>query len=368
MNGARATGPRAAAGLVVLALAAVAIGTAAHGRPLPPVRPSPLTAAPEPAVAPPLTTTPAGTVLALPDAPEPEGVVVDSAGLAAVATRHPGRLVLVDVAAAVPAAVPGAVTGAVTGPVPRVVRTVIVPGAARHLQLAGPDGPVLVPGEDTDTLAEVALPSGAVLRTTTVGRQPHDAAPAAGAVVLSDELGNATSVLRDGRVVAVLPGPLQPGGVGASGERAAVVDVRGRLTFVYDTTHPALVAELPAGAGPTHTLDLGGGVQVVADTDGGALILTRITGVPAVLGTVPLPGKPYGMAVDAARHRLWITTTADNRLVQLTIGGTPEAPTLAVARSFPTVRQANSVAVWPVTGRVVVAGATPAGTLQVLDP
>lgn len=340
-----------AATVGVLALSAGALVAIRSSGDSAPARPEPLLAAPEPAVAPALSEPPAGQVLRL-GVPAPEGVVVTADGTAAVATRDPGRLVIIAAGA---------------GPA-RVLRTVAVPGAARHLQLAGPDGPVLVPGEDTDILSEVALPDGAVLRQTPVGRQPHDAAPAEGAVVVSDEFGMATSILRDGTRVAVLPGPLQPGGVAGSGSRAAVVDVRGRLTYVYDVRDLSLVAEVPAGAGPTHAVDIGGGVQVVADTDGDALILTRVTGTPAVLATVPLRGEPYGMAYDYTRRRLWIATSADNRLVQVDVTGPAESPVLTPGRSFPTVQQPNSVAVLERTGRVLVAGATPDGTLQVLDP
>lgn len=79
-------------------------------------------------------------------------------GLVAIALRQPNRLVLVN------------------GRSGTVTRTVAVPGAARHLQLAAPGGPVLVAGEDTDVVAQVTLPDGEVASQTSVGRQPHDAA------------------------------------------------------------------------------------------------------------------------------------------------------------------------------------------------
>ncbi len=346
MRGRVALGAGAAAVLSAVALA----GTRGHGADGP-VLPTPLLAAPEPAVSPVLTEAPAGRVLRL-GVPTPEGVVATADGLAAIATRRPGRLVLVDV----------------SGARPVLRRTVGVPGAARHLQLVAPGGPVLVPGEDTDTVAEVALPAGTLLRSTRVGRQPHDAAPVGGDVIVSDEFGRATSVLRDGSTIATLPGPLQPGGVAASGDRAAVVDVRGRLSYVYDVAPPRLVARLPAGAGPTHAVDVGGGVLVVADTDGGALVVTRVAGTPAVLATVPAPGKPYGLAFDATRRRLWVALSATNRLQRFDLTGPPEAPTLEARGTVATVRQPNSVAVWPRTGRVVVVGATSTGSVEVIDP
>lgn len=338
---------------LALALAAAAVLTACGGSGRgggAAATPSPLRAAPEPAVAPVPATPPAGRVLPL-GVPEPEGIVVDGrTGIAAVATRRPGRLVLLDAADA------------------RVLRTVPVPGAARHLQLGAPGGPVLVPGEDTDLLAEVALPDGTVTRTTRVGRQPHDAAAAGDSVFVADELGGAVSVVRDGRVVATFPGPVQPGGVAASGGRVAVVDVRGHLTYVYDAAPPASLGTLPAGDGPTHVLAIGAGVVVVADTAGGALLVTRLGPTPAVTARVALPGRPYGLALDETRRRLFVTTTADNRLVRFDLAGPADAPTLRQIATYPTVQQANSAAVDPRTGRVLVVGATPAGQLQVLDP
>jgi hypothetical protein len=97
----------------------------------------------EPAVSPVPTEAPAGEVVDLGTGGGPEGMVADPVtGLVAIALRQPNRLVLVD------------------GRTGKVTRTVPVPGAARHLQLAAPGGPVLVAGEDTDVLAQVTLPDG----------------------------------------------------------------------------------------------------------------------------------------------------------------------------------------------------------------
>jgi DNA-binding beta-propeller fold protein YncE len=114
------------------------------------------TPAAEPQTAPPLATAPPGRIIQLPGG-APEGVAMDpSTGTLAVALRKPGRLALVDTATAA-------------------VRVVPAPGTPRHLFLAGP-GDLLVPGEDTDTLAEVRLPAGTAGSETTVGRSPHDVA------------------------------------------------------------------------------------------------------------------------------------------------------------------------------------------------
>src|SRR5918997_6082580 len=91
----------------------------------------------EPAASPPLERRPAGRVVAVGN--RPEGIVADPVtGLVAVGLREPDRLALVD------------------GETARVMRRVGLPGAPRHLGLAAPGGPVLVPAEPADRLVEVA--------------------------------------------------------------------------------------------------------------------------------------------------------------------------------------------------------------------
>lgn len=350
-----------------------------------------LTPAAEPASAPPLTRTPAGTVRAVGDGPE--GVVVDAHDDLVVVALRGRHLALVSPDAPISPAAPvpsdssvppgasaspgGAGSGAAVG---GAMRLVAVPGTARHLQLAGPTGPVLVPGEDTDLLAEVELPSGRVTGTTRVGRQPHDAAEAemaggapTGTVVVSDELGSAVSFVVNGRETARVPGPVQPGGVAAAtvgagqagGGRVGVVDVRGNALFVYDAASTRLIARLPAGAGPTHAIDLGAGRVAVADTRGSAIEVFSLVGTPRLLARLALPGTPYGLAADPDGTSLWVTLTARNELVRLAVA--PDGTMRQAGAARPTVRQPNSVAVDPVRNRVYVAGATADGTLETIN-
>ncbi len=84
----------------------------------------------------------------------------------------------------------------------------------------------------------------------------------------------------------------------------------------------------------------------------------------AQVGTTEAAGAPYGITIDAGRKRLWVTLTARNQLVEYDISGRlPER-----LATFPTVQQPNSVVVDATTGMVFVAGATPAGELQILRP
>lgn len=307
-----------------------------------PTGPEPLGAA-EPGRSPELTTTPAGAVQPLDT--QPEGMVYDAqTGLLAVAVREPNRLLLVD-----------GVSGEVRTEVP-------LPGHARHLQVAGPGGPVLVPAEDSDTFVAVELPGGDV-RETSVGEYPHDAAAtASGRILVADERGGTLSVLDGGQVVATFDDVTQPGGVAAVGDVAAVVDVGAFTLSAYDVVAEQPLGVLPAGAGPTHLVaDVRGNV-VVADTRGDALLVFGLDPL-AQLTRYPLPGTPYGVAYDATADVLWVTLTARNEIVGMDLSGEQPAE---VAR-FPTVRQPNTVAVDPVSGRLWIASRT-TGELQTIDP
>ena len=103
----------------------------------------------------------------------------------------------------------------------------------------------------------------------------------------------------------------------------------------------------------------------LALVDGRTARVTRVVPVPGAARH--LPNSPYGLAFDPARRRLWVTLTATNQPVGFDLS----APT-AMARAtpfttLPTLRQPNSIAVDPTSGRVFVAGATDSG-LQVVDP
>ena len=88
----------------------------------------------------------------------PEGIVVAASGVAAVAVRHPNGIVFFDAATAVARG------------------NTATTGAACHLSLAAPDGPVLAPLESSDQLLALTFPDRAIASVVKdVGRQPHDA-------------------------------------------------------------------------------------------------------------------------------------------------------------------------------------------------
>lgn len=299
----------------------------------------------EPAQAPPTQQPPAGTVV--PVGKQLEGIVADPVThLVAVGVRDPYELVLVD-----------GLTGTVT-------RRLTLPERLRHLQLAAPGGPVLVPGEDSGAVVTVGLPEGEVLSRVPIGEWAHDATAARGGIIaVADEMGEALVLVRDGEVVHRFGDLTQPGGVAAAGDLIGVIDVHEQTLSTYHTLQPARTGRVDAGDGPTHLVADRRNRLVVVDTRGDRLLIFATDPALEQVGEVALAGTPYGVTYDPERDRLWVTLTARNQLVGFDLGGDQPRE---LAR-FPTVRQPNTVAVDPDTGRVFVASRAE-GTLQMIDP
>ena len=302
---------------------------------------SDLAPAAEPAKSPPPAQKPEGRVVAV--GHKPEGLVADGrTRLLAVGLTNPDRLALVDMDSG------------------RVVRRVALSEAPRHLALAGPGGPVLVPAEKSNELVEVSLPSGRK-RVTRVGRQPHDAASdGRGTVFVGNEGGDSVSLVRAGREVRRVKAPVQPGGAVTStdGRLVAAVGVSERALELYDAGSLRSRGKIDVGVGPTHVAARGRRFFVV-DTRGNALLQVLTGGRLRVHRRINLPGAPYAITFDPPRKRFWVTLTKTNRVVEMS--------DRHELRSFATVRQPNSVAVDPVTGRVFVASRAD-GTLQSFLP
>lgn len=297
----------------------------------------------EPAISPPVTATPEGRIIDLPG--EAEGLAADpETGLVAVGLRNPDQLVLVD------------------GATGKTERLVPLSESPRHLQLAEPGGPVLVPAERSNALIEVDLPSGKVVTSTPVGAFPHDAAALGARRFVGAEMGDTLSVVSDGRVEDVLPAPQQPGGVAVAGFRVGVVAVAERVLEVIDGNTLEGLGRVDAGVGPTHVVAGPDGRFYVVDTEGDAVLMVRTAPRVQVVDRVNLPGTPYGVAVDPRRNRLWVTLTETNEVMEYRLTGrTPR-----LLRSHPTVRQPNTVAVDWVAGRLYLAGRVD-GELQIID-
>ncbi|MEO8967688.1 MAG: YncE family protein [Solirubrobacteraceae bacterium] len=328
------SGRRAAVTLAVALAVAGCGGTTAHRH----------RAGAEPAVSPVPAQTAIGrsvTVGAL-----AEGIVADpAAGLVAVAVRRPNRIVLID-----------AHSGAI-------LRRLLLAGPARHLGLAGA-ATLLVPEAPVDRLLQLPL-TGRHFRSRSVpvASLPHDAAAVDGRVFVADEFGRAVSVISHGREIRRIGGFTQPGGIAAVGKDVAVVDVGADAVTLIDARTLRVLGRAPAGAGISHVVAGRAGRFYVADTRGGALLSFTARPRLRLLSRVPVPGRPYGLAIDTVRNRLWLTVTAADRVEEFDVGGvTPRR-----VGAFPTARQPNTVAVDPTDGRVFIAAAA-SGTVQIFDP
>jgi len=282
----------------------------------------------------------------IPVGQSPEGVVVDvQTRIVAVATRNPNELVLID-----------AVSGDITNRVP-------LPGTVRHLQLAAPGGPVLVPVESADSLVRVDLPRGSARPPILTGTEPHDAAAASnGTVFVGNEHGGTVAVLRGDQIVKVFTDLVQPAGIAPVGTSMGVLDVRRNDLTVYDADRLTIVGSTPAGAGPTHLVADRHGRMIAADTRGNAVRVFTPLPAPREVANIDQPGGPYGIAYDPARDRLWVASSGTNEVIGYDMSG---ANPQRVQR-FPTVQNPYSLGVDSETGRLFVAGAS-GGVVQVID-
>ena len=124
-----------------------------------------------------------------------------------------------------------------------------------------------------------------------------------------------------------------------------------------------VLGHVAIGTGISHDVAGPDGRLYVADTRGSALFTLATRPRLHLLSRLRLPGTPYGLASDPIRRRLWVTETATNTVAELDVS----RPRPQVIATFPTVRQANTVAVDTASGRVFVAGAS-AGVVQFFDP
>ena len=299
----------------------------------------------EPQQAPPQTAPIPGRVV--PVGPAPEGVVVDAATrTVAVAKRHPDELVLLN---------------ADTG---QVERRVPVPGFVRHLQLADPGGPILVPVESANALVRVELPSGRALPQILTGTVPHDASQAEnGTVFVANEHGGTVTVLRGLEIVKVFTDSVQPAGLAPVGRDMGLIDVRKNDLTIYDAQTLTIVGSVPAGDGPTHLVADKHGRMIAADTRGNAVRVFAPLPTPHQVGEIAQPGGPYGIAYDRTRDLLWVASSGTNEVV----GYDMSEPTPRQVKRIPTVQNPYTLGVDATTGRLFIAGVT-GGVVQIVDP
>lgn len=275
----------------------------------------------------------------------PEGIVADAqTRTVAVAKRNPNELVLIN-----------ADTGVVTGRTP-------LPGVVRHLQLARPGGPVLVPVESANALVRVDLPGGRAEPQVITGTVPHDASEAPnGTVFVANEHGGTVAAVRGDQVVKVFTDSVQPAGLAPVGNRMGLLDVRKNDLTVYDADALSIVGSTPAGDGPTHLVADRHGRLIAADTRGDAVRVFSTE--PRQLAEIAQPGGPYGIAYDPTRDQLWVASSGTNEVIGYDMATERPREVKRVA----TVQNPYTVAVDELTGRLFVAGVT-AGVVQMVDP
>ena len=193
------------------------------------------------------------------------------------------------------------------------------PAPARHLSLARPGGPFLVPLERRRRARRG--PAAGPLRLTRAGGHPHDATAAGDEIYVGDEFGGTLSVLRDGE--------LRPPGRGRRPARRRRgrrrlrggrlgARVHGRVDPADDSrgSAPRTRATGRRTWSPTRA-----GRLYVADTRGGGI---------SVFETRPRlklrrARRAARLAVRAGgrrrARRLWVTLTARNQLAEVSLGG-----------------------------------------------
>jgi DNA-binding beta-propeller fold protein YncE len=299
----------------------------------------PITKAAEPGDAPAPTTKPAGRVVDLPSGTHPWGVAVDAKdGTVYLAPRHQDRLDVYDMAT-------------------RTVRVVSAPGSARMIDLASPDGPLLLPAEDKATLFTLALPSLDVVSASPTRKQPHQAVVVGDTTFVSEEYGHAVRAIRNGRTVADLPQPVQPGGITAVAGRVAAVDVSTNTLFVYDATTLRLLAALPAGEGPSHVVPIGGSRVAVCDAAGDQVLTYDLAGTPKSLGAAAVPGRAFWIVGDpdgdGGSGTIYAALANTNLVAKLRVDGAGKP---VLESTVPTVRNPISFDLDMTTGTLYVGG------------
>jgi hypothetical protein len=302
----------------VLTGAVLVSGCAAEENPADPLQLAATLEPARPAVSPEQSATPEGRVVPLGRATS----VAVAGGRVAVAVADPPSVALY------PVDTPG-------DPV-----VVPLPGPAERLVAVGDAVEAVVPAGVVVTIR----PDGSTAQRAVEGG-PVDVARVDGATLVAQR--DLKQVAVDGHVVR---GISSPDRLVAVGDAAVVLDRPRSAVFDLDPAADGPGAGLRAGDGATNAVADRFGRVFVVDTRGGELM--AFSTAPLIMRLrYPLPGAPYGMAYDEARDLVWITLTERNEVVGFDVaGGEP-----VEKHRFATVRQPDSVAVDPGSGRVFVA-------------
>jgi len=229
-----------------------------------------------------------------------------------------------------------------------------------HLSLAHP-GAILAPVTSANQVLQVDTRT-ATTAVVNVPGGPTSAASLNNQLLVAVPARHAIDVIDNGTVTRTITGDVNPDQVVITGGKVLMLDRIRSAVFDVDATGGSVGAGLRAGEGATNATVDGYGRVLVTDTRTGELL--AFTADPVLMRQrSPVPGVPFGVAVDTRRNLAWVTATQLNQVIAYQLaGGQP-----VEKYRLPTVRQPNSVAVDPDSGRVYVASAD-GGGMQVMQP
>jgi hypothetical protein len=294
----------------------------------------------EPAVAPTGGPAPVGTLVPL-GAPATEVVVDPRTRTVAITLLGPPRLLLRSL-------------DDITS-----VRELPLPGPAADLVLAAERGELLVPISTPGCLIRVPLGGEAPSRTD-LGASARGAVAVGRLTVIA--LGDHLAVLKGDSPRTTIRGFADAARLVPLGTAIGVLDRQRSAVSVVDLSSEEISPALRAGNGAADAVADRFGRMLVTDARDGELL--AFAGNPPILRQrFPLPGAPYGLAYDSQRDLAWVSLTARDEVVGLSVAaGEP-----VVVHRFAAVHQPDAVAVDPVSGRVLAVSASGMG-LQVIDP
>lgn len=335
---------RLAAGVVTaLVVSGLLTGCSGGAQPSDDMQVAPELVAAEPATSPPVVATPPGTVLPLHGKATASAVDATSRTLTVAVAEPPSlRLYDLDDLRVAP-------------------KTIDLPGEVDHLSVSSAGDTLLAPVPSAGRVITIALPSGA-RREIRVNGRPTSAASFGDRLLVTLPDRRAVAVVRNGRTVNTITGDLSPEQVLVAGGHAIVLDRLRSAVFDLDVAGGRFGAGLRAAQGAVNAVVDRFGRVLVTEARIGQLF--AFTAAPMLMRQrFPVPGVPYGIAYDAERDLAWVTVTGHNEVVGYDVaGGEP-----VQRKTFATVRQPDSVAVDPRTGRVLVASADGEG-IQVIRP
>ncbi len=244
--------------------------------------------------------------------------------------------------------------------------TVPLPGPVADLTDAHPGGPLLAPVTSANQVVEVALPSATTISATTtvvpVPDGPTSATMIGTDLLVAQESHKSLTLVNGDKPAKTITGDVSPQQVVTVGKTAVLLDRYRSAVFDVDPRTGTVGAGLRAGDGATNEVADKYGDVLVTDTRTGELLLFSADPV-LMRQRYPVPGSPYGIAYDPNRNLAWVTCTQLNEVVGYDVTGGEPVEKYRIS----TVRQPNSVAVDPDSGRVVVVSAD-GGGIQVIQP